>query len=1258
MMKEEAIKQIEELYKIGKDILIAQQKKKGYSEGLQRILTGLYPDNAHFIFELLQNAEDAGASKVSFELSDESLVFTHNGDKLFDYNDVDSITNIGFSTKADDINSIGKFGVGFKAVFAYTRTPRIFSGEYCFEIHDLICPYPLVEFNNTGETRFEFPFNHATKSQDDAFLEISKGLKDLKDNVLLFLNNIKQITIEIEGAGESNISSHVHNNNLIEIRHQRIGDPNYASSYWLRFISPIAEGNNLYVAIALGLGFKDKERTIFDDSVSINQQMEIIPVEGQLSIFFPADKEATKLKFHIHAPYASTVARDSIPPENNDNKKLIEKTAVLLSKSLFSVKEMGLLTISFLETLPNNKDGLNEFYRLLLDKVIETMKWFPLVPTYEGDHAPASYLLQGPKDIKEVITDTELPFFTKKEKIKWVTGVMQNSRADDFIKSIEISDWKWKELVEAVKYRFNRYSSNFDSNIEWLRNQSEEWMQRFYALLENAINNYENENRYAYLDVANWIVIRTSLGEHVAGNNVYFPSNENEASLDGLTRVKPEILQGRNKTRIEKARRFLERAGVKEAGEREEILQILKSYYETDTNLPSDKLHLQHIKKFVTYWKKEKDKEVFEDFYIIKDKTGENYCRPAYLYIDQPYLDTGLSALFSDNSEEQEKDALWHGYLDLKNKEFVNFVIDLGVCNKVEIQKSSTYYHQDRQYLHQYSNARNTEYRIDEDYKIEKLEEYFQKKDHHLNLLIWKTISKESPNVLRAQFRPNQQYPIMEKPSTLVYQLKSIAWIPDKSGDLYKPEDISKENLHPDFLPDDRNGWLTAIGFGDNIIKHEESYKKKKEMAQHLGIPFDLVELFNNVSEEKKEQVLNQFKELVEKAKSSNNAEPPPSSPSSDPDRRAKIAKEVAIKAENIKYEERNRSVRTSNDSPQAKEYLRNHNKNENGNVICQLCNSKMPFKLNGGYDYFEAVQFISAIEKEIPENHIALCPNCAAEFKHACNTNDDEKKSLVLSLDSTIPEGHLKIMLDMPVHKQLRFTQNHLIDLHGTLQGIRSNRENYQEGELSNVQDKQEVIHNVSNIDIIPTITMQAKPQINNKSSVNSEESSKKKYQQCPYCNMPVKASKYHKHINFICPQNRKIKRETNIIVECPFCKHKMVTSELDNHNSICHIQRLKESQQIGKLTSERTQPINTKPSEAYKPNPSMKSCTYCRGSFEERRIEEHIENCYVRHREEKHERLIPSITSGYVVNRPKCRFCGRHAMFGSDVCNSCSSD
>ena len=110
--------------------------------GIWESVIDKYSDQAHFVYELLQNADDTGATWVRFELHDQELVFRHNGKKLFtisnpetesedQQNDklghVNAIAAIGMSQKLvanKEGNQIGRFGVGFKSVFRYTNSPR------------------------------------------------------------------------------------------------------------------------------------------------------------------------------------------------------------------------------------------------------------------------------------------------------------------------------------------------------------------------------------------------------------------------------------------------------------------------------------------------------------------------------------------------------------------------------------------------------------------------------------------------------------------------------------------------------------------------------------------------------------------------------------------------------------------------------------------------------------------------------------------------------------------------------------------------------------------------------------------------------------------------------------------------------------------------------------------------------------------------------------------------------------------------------
>src|SRR2546422_10991259 len=98
---------------------IRAENERKYGTDIGRIgpmlLADRYDDRAHFIFELLQNAEDAlarrhgwqGARAVSFFLSAYELRVSHFG-KPFDESNVRGICGIGESTK--ELTAIGRFG--------------------------------------------------------------------------------------------------------------------------------------------------------------------------------------------------------------------------------------------------------------------------------------------------------------------------------------------------------------------------------------------------------------------------------------------------------------------------------------------------------------------------------------------------------------------------------------------------------------------------------------------------------------------------------------------------------------------------------------------------------------------------------------------------------------------------------------------------------------------------------------------------------------------------------------------------------------------------------------------------------------------------------------------------------------------------------------------------------------------------------------------------------------------------------------------
>ena len=110
---------------IASEVLQRQDKDGMLRRALERIIQ-LYTDKSHFVYELLQNAEDAGASKIKFLQYPDRLVVLHDGHP-FSMENLQGLCDIGKSDKINDLNQIGEFGVGFKSVFGICEKVQLFS---------------------------------------------------------------------------------------------------------------------------------------------------------------------------------------------------------------------------------------------------------------------------------------------------------------------------------------------------------------------------------------------------------------------------------------------------------------------------------------------------------------------------------------------------------------------------------------------------------------------------------------------------------------------------------------------------------------------------------------------------------------------------------------------------------------------------------------------------------------------------------------------------------------------------------------------------------------------------------------------------------------------------------------------------------------------------------------------------------------------------------------------------------------------------
>ena len=454
-------------------------RRYGWDTAVLDLLGQLYSERTHFIFELIQNAEDAGATELTFELFPDRLQVRHDG-RPFTEADVRGICGVGQSEKSGDLTQIGKFGIGFKAVYAYTKTPRIHSSAEHFRIESYVRPFPVIADEGPGEepgeerpsgTLFIFPFDHDEVPPPVAVGEISAALDNFEARTLLFLRNIARISIRgpetaeqvvsrsASARGGSAASRHV----LLSRRGER-GREDESWFVWHRQLDALDQPGH-HVEIAFRVSAADGGPRLVRSETS------------PLVVFFPTQKE-TFLGFLIQGPYRTTPARDNVPEHDAWNQDLAGETAVLLADVLRQLRDEGLLTVDVLAAMPIDAARFQpgSMLRALFESARAALGRDELIPAAGGGYGSARGLklargaglreLLAPGQLGDLYGDGRPAGFADESITENRTALLwQYLREDIGVEEV---------TPEAVVARVTP---------EFLAAQPDDWIARFYAFL-------------------------------------------------------------------------------------------------------------------------------------------------------------------------------------------------------------------------------------------------------------------------------------------------------------------------------------------------------------------------------------------------------------------------------------------------------------------------------------------------------------------------------------------------------------------------------------------------------------------------------------------------------------------------------------------------------------------------------------------------------------------------------------------------------
>lgn len=124
-------------------------------------------DSQRFIYELLQNADDAsnetGKLDVQIDFVGEYVVVSHKGE-AFSEIDIESISSAGDGTKTNDSNKTGFKGIGFKSVFAHSNFVIIKSRDFCFKFDK---KHWANYWNTKWSSEYTWKLERQTKQKND-----------------------------------------------------------------------------------------------------------------------------------------------------------------------------------------------------------------------------------------------------------------------------------------------------------------------------------------------------------------------------------------------------------------------------------------------------------------------------------------------------------------------------------------------------------------------------------------------------------------------------------------------------------------------------------------------------------------------------------------------------------------------------------------------------------------------------------------------------------------------------------------------------------------------------------------------------------------------------------------------------------------------------------------------------------------------------------------------------------------------------------
>ncbi len=1007
----------------------------------------LYGDRAHFLFELLQNAEDVAATKVQFDLYPHCLEFWHDGTKFSEEN----VVKICSVRPSNDLTKIGKFGIGFKSVYAHTSAPEIHSGDEHFRIEQYVRPFPITPRDlNSWTTRFVFPFNSEKITPEkitsqQSFAQIGSRLQKLDARTLLFLRHITEIRWSIE-HGESGV--YLRDRTEIQTGCRRVtvighGNGQEQEEEWMVFSKPIQIPNKEeFVNVEVAYLVQKDEKS----GKSVIKKVD----ESNLVVFFPTEKP-TNLGFLIQGPYRTIPARNSISPEDKWNQHLIEKTADLVAETLPALREMGLLSVDVLAAMPIEHSNFRpgSMFRPIFDRVREVLRNMQLLPTHDGVYADAKHVkLARGSELLDLFTPQQLgELLGASEPIYWLNGEITETNRETSNLHLYLvgkkARYSWEETIEPLIGELEIAPATLIGKLSvgFLQKQDDAWMARLYGYLIQ-------QKTTLWGILRDRPFLRLEDGSHVKPfrsddmPTAYLPpTGETEFPI-----VKREIAAD------PKAQEFLRNFGIREPDIADEVQEkVLPRYANGDVSAITDDQHMQDIEKILRAFQVDSEDQkrrlrtrlLTTSFLRAVNPLGiKQYQTPTSVYLRCHELEI----YFSGNPEA------WFLDDDAVSPELCSF---LGITDQVRITCKKP---DGRGYI----SIRNDfgwherTYGYDPNCVIEGLEYALSNPTLERSAHVWNVILQPNAQHIMGMVETDtrQGFPSPKRKwdvSRFGRLARETAWLPNRDEQFLKPSELSPDDLPDVFRRDERLAKqlemkATSIAA---LAKEKDIEVTKLETIIDLikSRPQDVEQFLTSMKESaqitEEEQSGDEFDyadglELAfSKPRSGviEDIEVTGSGQITDPERRRQKTEadiQLSILGE-PPYEERFTRVpmkQWEEKNHETRNFLREQYQGK-----CQICGSS--FQKRNGEPYFEGLYLAkrtSARWIDRPGNVWCLCPTCCAKFQFGTVEKPfGDIKDQVMAFRTIREGGNGSPALQFTLcgeEVSVRYTEKHMLDL------------------------------------------------------------------------------------------------------------------------------------------------------------------------------------------------------------------------------------